>query len=86
MNKLSKDQRDEMATSLAVLALYDGGVSHELAQLARPLGLVQSFVFPVLVRFLKRFKLSIYLSYCRKELANSVVILTHTSVSPFYAG
>ncbi len=27
MNKLTKNQKDEMATSLAVLALYDGGVS-----------------------------------------------------------
>ncbi len=27
MDKLSKEQKDEMATSFAVLALYDGGVS-----------------------------------------------------------
>jgi hypothetical protein len=27
MNSLSKDQKDELATSMAVLALYDGGVS-----------------------------------------------------------
>jgi hypothetical protein len=29
MNNLTKSQKDEMATSLAVLALYDGGVSEE---------------------------------------------------------
>ena len=29
MNNLSKSQKDEMATSLAVLALYDGGVSYK---------------------------------------------------------
>jgi hypothetical protein len=27
MNSLTKEQKDEMATSMAVLALYDGGVS-----------------------------------------------------------
>jgi hypothetical protein len=27
MDSLSKDQKDEMATSFAALALYDGGVS-----------------------------------------------------------
>ena len=27
MNKLTKAQKDELATSMAVLALYDGGVS-----------------------------------------------------------
>ena len=27
MDKLSKSQKDEMAVSLAALALYDGGVS-----------------------------------------------------------
>lgn len=33
MDKLTKDQKDEYATSFAALALYDGGVSfyrHEL--------------------------------------------------------
>ncbi len=27
MDKLTKDQKDEYATSLAAIALYDGGVS-----------------------------------------------------------
>ena len=27
MNKLTKDQKDEYATSFAAIALYDGGVS-----------------------------------------------------------
>ena len=29
MDKLSKAQKDELATSFAVLALYDGGVSYD---------------------------------------------------------
>lgn len=29
MDKLTKDQRDEYATSFAALALYDGGVSFD---------------------------------------------------------
>ena len=30
MDKLSKDQKDEYAVSLAALALYDGGVSFNI--------------------------------------------------------
>jgi len=30
MNNLTKEQKDEMATSFAALALYDGGVSSVL--------------------------------------------------------
>jgi len=29
MDSLSKDQKDEMAVSMAILALYDGGVSFD---------------------------------------------------------
>ena len=31
MDKLTKDQKDEYATSFAALALYDGGVSSRVA-------------------------------------------------------
>ncbi|GFH54864.1 hypothetical protein CTEN210_11340 [Chaetoceros tenuissimus] len=33
MNKLTKDQKDEMAVSLAVLALYDGGAEISSGQI-----------------------------------------------------